>query len=304
MLPRRWSRPLLAMVTVLLAFVSSVAAFVPARADAIGADHAPEVRAQLGGNGQVSVAIWTCDVVRAADVVTLTTSFYKPDGAYPCEDGLPDGTSLTIDGVAPNLVTDTTAIWSTVLYGTHTLSAGDKSTPLQFNLESTSVSFYALYERAQLPGGWVEVRIMDCAEAPVGTSVIVNAGDPVPSGFSDCVPGNTNTHNYGMLIDGQVPTGVEESEVVEQVRGGNHVVTVKDGGRAEFLINDWTVVLYAYFKGEVTGPMPPVDGLPNTGVGPVDPSVPIDQEVLPFAFLAASVALGYGSIRAIQADRE
>lgn len=309
MLPRCWSRPLLAILTVLLSLLSAVpvAAFsIPAQpgTNAVAAPSAPQMHAQTAQTGAVTVAIWTCDVVRASDVVTLTTTFYKPDDAYNCVNGLPDGTSLDIDGVDPDSVTETTATWNWMFYGSHQLNVAETDTSIPFDVTSDTTQLYALYERAVLGGGWAEIHIYDCAIAPAGVTTLVETGDEIPDGYSVCVDGDTQKRNYGLLVDGQPPTYGDISAPLWQLRGGNHVATANGGARYSFLIDNWTYSMDLYTQGTVSSE-PPVDGLPNTGVGTVGNNSRTDRDaVVPVALLIASIALGYVSLRVIRTGRQ
>ncbi|MGB3329777.1 MAG: hypothetical protein WBA46_12530 [Thermomicrobiales bacterium] len=310
MIRRRWS--LLASLVVLLSLLAAVpvaARSIPAQSgpSAVAAPLASRLNAQTPQIAPVTVAIWTCDVVRASDVVTFSKTFYKPDGAYDCVDGLPDGTFLDIDGVDPDSVTETTATWNWMFYGSHQLNVAETDTSMAFDVTSDTTHLYALYERAVLGGGWAEVHIFDCATAPGQTTTLVGTGSAVPDGYSVCVAGNTGTRDYGLLVDGQAPTYVETASAMWQLRGGNHVMTAKGGATSSFEINNWTVSLDLYTKGEVTstGPQPPVDELPNTGVGPsTDTGGTWSSEMAAsVALLAASVVLGYVSWRTARTDR-
>ncbi|MGC4105569.1 MAG: hypothetical protein QM753_04330 [Thermomicrobiales bacterium] len=305
---RRWSMLASLFSALVLAFMTPFVLLATSARAAASSEETPpiaQMRAQAVQTGEVTVSMRTCDVVRTSDVVTFTTTPFTPDGAYNCVDGLPDGTFLDIDGVDPDMVTDTTATWYWMLYGERQLNLADTDTSLPFNLASSSMHLYATYQRAQYPGGWVEVNIYDCAVAPVGTSVIVGVSDPVPDGFSVCVPGDTSKRDYGLLIDGQVPEYVNADQVLAQLRGGNHEVTANGGARKDFEINDWTVVLNLYTKGTVTSE-PPITGLPDTGAGSgAERSSPTgDRDMTtPLALLAASLALGFVSVRTVRARR-
>lgn len=146
----------------------------------------------------------------------------------------------------------------------------------------------------------------DCAIAPVGTTGFANQGDPAPAGYSDCVAGDLHTRDYGLLIDGEKSEYWGSGTANWLLQNGNHVATADGGARAEFLIDNWAGGLDLYTKGGVTGPeLPPtdgetpVDGLPNTGVGPAAK----DDAVPSLALLVASGALGYVSYRTVRSAR-
>ena len=146
----------------------------------------------------------------------------------------------------------------------------------------------------------IEIHVKDCGLAPEGTTVFVDDGAPAPAGFEACVPGNVETRQYDALVNGEAPTYASgDTAIWVPVSNGNYIATAAGGARDEFEIRDWTVVLDLYTKGTVTSE-PPVTELPETGVGQhaVDPDA-----MLPLGMLAASLVLGYVSLRTRELSR-
>ncbi len=316
MLPRRWS--LRAMLTtsviVLLTFVAAIlvaARPLPALAETGSVAALPErqLRAQAVGTGDVIINSLTCKAPRATDALYLEpeSEFFIPDDGYDCVNGLPDGIALTVAGRAPDEVNEETgtSFWYDIPFGNHEIQAG--GTSLTFDLEDPEAYFYAIYERGVPNGGYVEIYIYDCAAAPLGASTLVNVGEvgySVPDGYEVCVDGNFDKRDYGLLVDGQPPQDASGNSAITLLSGGDHVATAKGGAQLAFQIGNDTVVLYLYTQGEVTGSLPPIVGLPNTGVGTGGGSGPWGRDVgASVALLVASIALGYVSFRLTRLER-
>lgn len=259
------------------------------------------------GTGTVIANLMVCDVAGTADSVTLMATNTPPDTLTNCREGWPGADQvLTLDGEAPEAISDNVAVWYDVPYGDHFASAGmmDSRGDLVITLDSDTVEFWAAWDKHVTPGGMVQISVRDCGVATGDASWIGADGD-APAGFENCTAGNIDSREWGLRIDGTTPDWFDANGAYWTLANGPHVATTTSGASYEFTVSGATVNLVAYFgpDGAAVGgtdatstAQPAVTGaavtaLPKTGTGSVSHDLPMAAMIVLGASLVTMMVL-------------
>lgn len=108
------------------------------------------VLAQDGG-AAVTIHLVTCKATGTANSIHISASDTPPDALRDCREGWSEETeSLAIDGIAPNAISDTIAIWQFVEDGDH-IATAPIGGELEFTVAGDPVELWAYYIQHEVP---------------------------------------------------------------------------------------------------------------------------------------------------------